>query len=96
MDAEGHEDWSTDAAEESLNRLIERRAEEREEANREATAWRASEVRFRARRESEIRSQWVRYYRRQAVLFRSLAAENEARALRLISGAEGGGGGGYG
>ncbi len=82
-----HEDWSSDAAEESLDRLIEARAQERDEANREASAWRASEVRFLSKRESEIRTEWVRYYRCQAVLFRSLAAENEAKADELLQGA---------
>ena len=80
---------SGDAAEESLNALIERRAQEAEEANRAEAAWAESVLRFDARARAERRREWIDYHNDLARLHAQLAAEHEQKVLQLID--EGGG-----
>jgi acyl-CoA reductase-like NAD-dependent aldehyde dehydrogenase len=87
-------DWSPDAVEEDLNRLIERRAKEAEDANHAAQAWAESARRYNLAHSAERRAAWVQYHRQQAERHRAalaaLVARHEAAAAHLA--ADGGGG----
>jgi hypothetical protein len=82
--------WGTDAAEESLNTLIERRAKEAGEANHAARSWAESVRRYNLRSQAELREQWRRFHNDMSRVHARIAAEHEAKAAALTS--EGGGG----
>ena len=83
-------DFDVTAAEAQLDRLVEDRAREREQANYEAAAWRESVRKYNFARLRERRLEWIAYHRRQAALFEGLAAEHRAAMGRLIDEAAGG------
>jgi hypothetical protein len=70
--------------EEILDRLIERRAREREEADRVHAEWAQSCRTFDLRAQAERRRAWVAYHQDLARLHSQFAAEHEEKALRLI------------
>jgi hypothetical protein len=71
-------------AEESLDRLIEARAQEAEEANRVHAGWAEKGAKFDARAQAERRREWVAYHRDLARLHTRLAAEHDEKALSLM------------
>ncbi len=73
-------------AEQTLDRLIERRAQEARESGqgrRLEEAWRASERREKERQRAENREAWRRFYSRLARSHAAMSAEFERRALAL-------------
>ncbi len=88
-------DWSAEAVEEDLNRLIERRAKEADDADHASQAWAESAMRYNLAHSADRRRQWVQYHRQQAERHRAalaaLVARHEAAADRLASEAGGGG-----
>ncbi len=78
------EGLSADAAEESLNRLIERRAEEADEASRVHAAWAESVRAFDLRAQAERRREWTRYHLGLQRLHSQLAKEHREKALALL------------
>jgi hypothetical protein len=79
-------DTDVERAEKSLNDLIERRALEAEQANREAVAWAESAGRYNLARARELRQEWAAYYRHRVQLYEDLAAESRAKLGKLIDG----------
>lgn len=79
-----HDGWSTDAAEESLNRLIAARAEEGEEANREAEAWAESVRRYNLARAREWRAERAAYHRHLIAVFEAQAQRHREQLGQLI------------
>ncbi len=77
-----------DRAEAQLDALIERRAHEAKVANEEAAAWAESVRAYNLKRKAERREAWHAHYLQLAFVHEQLAAENKAKALRLV-GAEG-------
>ena len=79
--------WGPEAAEESLNMLIERRAWEAADANHAARAWAESGRNYDLAQASERRRAWVQYHREQAARCRAaltaLIAHHEAAAASL-------------
>jgi hypothetical protein len=76
-----------DKASASIDRLIEQRAQEREQANFEATAWRESVKKYNARRTGERRAEWCAYHRRMVALFEDLAEQHRSALGALVDGA---------
>jgi hypothetical protein len=69
-----------DKANESIDRLIEQRAAEREREE----MWKQSEARYNAQRERERWREWAEFYRIQIRAAESARARAEERLLRLI------------
>jgi hypothetical protein len=67
--------------------LIERRAQEQEEAEREAQAWAETARTYNLAAAAERRREWARYHLDLQRLHSQLAAEHEEKALQLIDGA---------
>jgi hypothetical protein len=78
-----------DELEAGLNRLIERRATDREQANAEAESWKATTAAFNAEHREARRHMWIGYYRRLSESFRRRSEECAERAAALDPG-EGG------
>lgn len=75
-----------DAAEESLNALIERRAQEAEEANRAEAAWAESVRTYNFKRLAERLEEWRAYHRRMIVVHESLAERHRTDLGKLVDG----------
>lgn len=75
-----------DRAEQSLNELIEKRAQEAEDANAAVEEERRRAQRFLSRYEREYRQAWADYYRTRVALFEDLAEENRQKLTRLVDG----------
>jgi len=75
--------WSAEAVEEDLNRLIERRAREADDANRVAEAWAESARRYNLRAAAERRQAWIRFHADMSVVHSRIAAEHEQKAALL-------------
>jgi hypothetical protein len=71
-------------AEAQLDALIERRALEAQEANRVEAAWAESVRRYNLKRQAERRQEWREHFLHLAEVHAGLAAENRAKALRLV------------
>ena len=78
-----------DDAERTLNELIERRSQEREEAEREAAALAERVARLDARAAADNRLAWIEYHRALAEFFAGLAEEHRREAGRLVNGGAG-------
>jgi hypothetical protein len=78
-------DWSPDAVEEELDRLIERRAKEADDANRFAQAWAESVRRYNVRAQAERRQAWIAFHRDLERLHKSLADEHRQKAAALLA-----------
>lgn len=82
--------WGVEAAEESINTLIERRAKEAGDANHYAQAWAESARRYNLRAAAQRRQEWVEWHRAQAERHRAtltdLIAHHEAAAAELGAG----------
>jgi len=78
-----------EAAEASIDRFIEQRSRQRNQANALAEAWAASECRHREKLRQENRWEWIRFYETLAHNHAQLADENRAKAEALLEG-EGG------
>jgi hypothetical protein len=78
--------WGPDAAEESLNTLIERRAKEADDANHYAQAWAESVRRYNLRVVAERRQAWVEFHARLAATHQRIAEEHQGQAERLAGG----------
>lgn len=87
-------DWSVEAVEEDLNRLIERRAGEADAACERSRMWTDSVRRYNLALRAERRRAWVEFHRQQAerhrVALAALVARHEAAAAALLA-ADGGG-----
>lgn len=81
--------WGPDAAEESLDRLIEKRAGEAGAANERAQMWAESVRRYNLRSQAERRRAWIDFHRDLERLHKNLADEHRQKAAALA--AEGGG-----
>lgn len=68
----------------SVDELIERRAQERSNANEIAQMWAESVVRDREKRRRENRAAWYSYHLMLAENHRLLFEEHEAKALALL------------
>jgi hypothetical protein len=77
--------------EHELNRLIERRhdqrtAQERHKPSKEL--WQESVERYKAERDRQLRTEWTEYHRSQAArhraVLKALIATHEARAVKLM------------
>ena len=73
-----------DRAEASIDALIERRSQEREEANSAHAAWAESEARFDARAAAERRREWITYHRDLERFHSRLAEEHASKVRQLI------------
>ncbi len=71
-------------AEAQINRLIERRAAEREQANAESAAWAESVQRYNAQRREAERLAWLDHHRRLAETHELLADEHRRKLGELI------------
>jgi hypothetical protein len=78
-------------ASDQIDALIQKRARQRSEANREEATWKASVRRHNAKLQRERRAAWIEFYSRLASSLRSSADEFDARAERLLEAEEGGG-----
>jgi hypothetical protein len=76
-----------DAAEASIAALIERRAQEREQADREASVWAKSARAFDLAAAAERRRAWAVYHQDLARLHARLSEEHREKALQLSDGA---------
>jgi len=76
-------------AEAQLNRLVEDRARELEQANREREAWTASVRKYNLSRARERRQEWCEYHRRMVATFESLAESHREQLGRLIDSSAG-------
>jgi leucyl aminopeptidase (aminopeptidase T) len=87
-------DWSAEAVEEDLNRLIEKRAREAGAAHERSRMWAESVRRYNLAHSADRRREWVQYHRQQAERHRAalaaLVARHEAAAAALLA-ADGGG-----
>ena len=72
------------SAESQIDTLIERRSRQRDEANRTEEAWRESERKYRERQRRQIRAQWYAHEMNLSEMHAQLAAEHEAKALKLL------------
>jgi hypothetical protein len=79
-----------DVAEESLNRLIERRAAEAQEQERVERSWAESAHTLNLRAQAEIRREWAQYHLGMRRLHTQLAEEYQEKAARLIDSEAGG------
>jgi hypothetical protein len=79
-----HEGWFADAAEESLNRLIERRASEAEAQERVDQAWAESVMRQNLGARAAMRREWAEHFRRMIGVHEQLAEHNRTQLSRLI------------
>lgn len=82
-------EWSAQAASDEIDRFIERRAQEAEQANYAARSWAESVEKFNFAQAAERWEQAIQYHRAQArrlrVTMSALAAEHE-RAARELAG----------
>ena len=74
----------TERAEADLDRFINARSRQKNEANTEEELWRASERRVREKRRRENRQEWLDFYERMNRLHLGLAAEHADRRSRLM------------
>ena len=81
----------SEGVEHELNRLIERRhdqrtAQERHKPSKEL--WQESVERYKAERDRQLRTEWTEYHRSQAArhraVLKALIATHEARAAKLM------------
>jgi hypothetical protein len=72
-----------EAVEAELDRLIERRSRQKD-PDEESELWKASVLRYNARRREENRLAWCDYFERLAISLRSRAEEYDQRAQRLM------------
>ena len=81
-------EWSAEAVEEDLNRLIDRRASEASEAdaNRVAEAWAESARRYNLAAAAARREAWIRFHADMSVVHSRIAAEHERKAALLSDG----------
>jgi hypothetical protein len=77
--------------EHELNRLIERRHDQRRSEERRMPSeelWQESVERYNAERDRQLRTEWTEYHRGQAerhrAVLKALIATHEARAAKLI------------
>ena len=74
-------------ADEAIDALIERRAQEAQEQERVEASWAESVRNFNLRARAERRKEWADYHNALARLHRRLADEHDEAVRRLIDGA---------
>ncbi len=75
----------TEAVEQALDQFIERRARDREDANREEEAWKESTRRVNAKRREENRLAWIDYYGRMHHAHLGIAEDHARRRAQLLA-----------
>ena len=75
---------AVERVESELNLFIEKRARDKEEANRLEAAWAESTRRHNAQRREVNRQSWIAYYGHMHRLHLGLAAEHANRGSRLM------------
>lgn len=75
---------AVEAAEASIDQFIERRARDREDANREEEAWAESTRRVNEKRRRANRQAWLAFYEHMNRLHLGLAAEHADKRSRLM------------
>jgi hypothetical protein len=78
--------WSAEAAEAEINRFIEKRAQQAQDANSRARAFAESLERYNLRAQAERRREWIQFHNGLAHLHQNLAAEHEEKAAKLANG----------
>ena len=76
-------DWSAEAVEEDLNRLIEKRAQEADEANPRARQEAESARRYNLAARAERRREWIAFHADMVLLHTNLADEHRRKAAQL-------------
>jgi len=76
-------------ADADIDLLIERRAYEAEQANREAQAWAESAQRYNLRRAADLRAEWAEFYRTQIAAAEAARERAVERLARLVDEAAG-------
>lgn len=74
----------TEAIESEIDRIIERRAREREDASRVEELWKDSTRVHNERRRRENGAAWYDYHMTLSYIHRQLSEEHEAEALKLL------------
>jgi hypothetical protein len=84
--------WSTEAVDEELDRLIEKRSSRDVDPDERDETWKESVRRYNARQQEENRQAWCEYHQGQAARHRAVLAEliarHEAQAAKLEDGKE--------
>ncbi len=77
-------DFGPKDADESIDKLIERRAEEAQERERVEEAWATSAMRHDLGARAQLREAWAEHYRRLVAVHEQLAESNRNRLAELI------------
>jgi hypothetical protein len=78
-------DWSPEAVNADIDRLIERRSKERDDANHASKAWAESARKYNMRAARERRQAWIAFHENMIALHARLAGEHSAKAVALAA-----------